>query len=77
MNTEEKLKRQSQRDLFSLVSREKKTLMNFKQDLVISSNKKTVNFLKTVSFLKTDTSERNLFLYRRNPNHFNMPLPLF
>lgn len=51
--------------------------MNFKQDLVISSNNRTVNFLKTVDFLKTDTPEKNLFLYRRNPNHFNMPLSLF
>lgn len=64
-------------DLFSLVSRERKHLMNFKQDLVISSNNRTDNFLKTVGFLKTDTSERNPFLYRRNPNHFNMPLSLF
>ena len=51
--------------------------MNFKQDLVISSNNRTANFLKTVGFLKTDTSERNLFLNRRNPNRFNMPLSLF
>lgn len=77
MNTEEKLKRQSQKRSVFTCKQRKKTLMNFKQDLVISSNKKTVNFLKTVSFLKTDTSERNLFLYRRNSNHFNMPLPLF